>query len=259
MRQPDFSIVADLVNFDFDALAFVHDFAWVADARPTDFTDVDQAFCTAQINKRAKVHQLAHDAFADLANFQFFHQYFALLLHLALEHRPVTEDQFSFVRIALDDNALQFLVDELLHVFYAIARDLAGRNKSANRSQRCLEATGVGAGDFGVHNGAFFDFVPIRDVDRCAGDGQLVEPVFLVAAANGNGQRLAFGRWRFERVQRSDALALASEFDEYVVFEDFCDRSLNFGVQFQFRIRGFRFGDHIVHRDPSQGCCNFGV
>ena len=178
----------DFLNFHLHFLADREHLAGMFDAVPTHLAHMDHAVDAADIDERAEIANVAHHAFAGLANFQFREQFFLRLGLFALEHAAAAEHEVAAIGVGFHDDAGPALADELFEVFHAVNRNLPGGNEAANFVHFAFQATFVVAGDEGIDGDAFGDIGPIADIDARSGGGQLVQTVFGVEAIDGHIQ-----------------------------------------------------------------------
>src|SRR2546427_21193 len=76
------ALPVDVEHLDLDLLADVHQLGGMGDAAVAHVGDVEQAVHAAQVDERAEVGDVLHDAFADLTDLQLLHQDVALGLAL---------------------------------------------------------------------------------------------------------------------------------------------------------------------------------
>src|SRR5207302_180701 len=110
----------------FDRLPDGDDLRRVPDvAGPAHVGDVEQAVHAAQVDERAEVGDVFHDAFANLTDLQLLHQDVTLRLALGLEQHAARHDDVAATFVELDDLELEALAQQLVDVGDAPQRDLA--------------------------------------------------------------------------------------------------------------------------------------
>src|SRR5215469_3208041 len=92
--QGDFLFVfIDAEDLDFHLLADLEHLTGMIDAAPGQLTDVHQAVCASQVDKGAKVSEVADDATAYLARFQLIEEFLAPPLSPFLLGQALRENQ----------------------------------------------------------------------------------------------------------------------------------------------------------------------
>src|SRR5215469_3855675 len=92
--QGDFLFVfIDTEDLDFHLLADLEHLAGMIDAAPGQLTDVHQSICPSQVDKSAKVGEIADDATAYLAGFQLIEEFLAPALPPFLLGQALGENQ----------------------------------------------------------------------------------------------------------------------------------------------------------------------
>ncbi len=85
----------DLQNLDFDLLIDRNHFGRMADTFPAHVGDVQQTVDTAEVHERTEVGDVLDHALADLADFQFAEQVFAIFFALLLDQRATADDDVT--------------------------------------------------------------------------------------------------------------------------------------------------------------------
>src|SRR6266699_2906600 len=101
------ALPVDVEHLDLDLLADVHQLGGMGDAAVAHVGDVEQAVHAAQVDERAEVGDVLHDAFADLTDLQLLHQDVALGLTLRLEQHAARHDDVAATLVELDDLELE--------------------------------------------------------------------------------------------------------------------------------------------------------
>src|SRR5690606_35626461 len=107
----------------------------VTDTAPAHVRDVQQAVESAQVDERAEVRHVLHDALADLADQQLLHQLLELALALLLEDHATAHDDVATPLVQLDDLEIERLTDQVLDVRHAAQRDLRARQERIHAHQ----------------------------------------------------------------------------------------------------------------------------
>ena len=101
------------------------------DAAPRHVRDVEQAVNAAEIDERAEVRDVLHDALTDLILLQVLHQLLALAGALVLEDHAARDDDVAAALVQLDDLELELLAEQLVDVGDAAKRDLRSGRKAS--------------------------------------------------------------------------------------------------------------------------------
>ena len=104
-------LVVDVENHHLDLVVDLHHFRRVIDAAPAHIGDVEQAVDAAQVDERAEVGDVLHDALAELADFQLLEQFALLLCPLGLDQAAAADDDVAACFVDLEDEALDFFAD----------------------------------------------------------------------------------------------------------------------------------------------------
>lgn len=109
-------VVVDVEDHHFDFLSDFEHFARVGDTSPGHVGDVEEAVDAAEVDERAEVGDVLHDALADLVDFHIFKQLRAAILAGSLEEFAAGNDDVSALLIDLEDLELVFFADEIVHI-----------------------------------------------------------------------------------------------------------------------------------------------
>src|SRR5437870_7083744 len=129
------ALPVDVEHLDLDLLADVHELGGMGDAAVAHVGDVEQAVHAAQVDERAEVGDVLHDAFADLTDLQLLHQDVALGLALRLEQHAARHDDVAATLVELDDLELEALAQQLVDVGDAAQRDLTAGEERVHAHQ----------------------------------------------------------------------------------------------------------------------------
>ena len=123
-----------------------------------------------------------------------------------------------------------------------------------------LQPAGVVAGDLGVDEHAFVDFVPVAQVDGHAGQGQIVKALFGVEPLNDDFDRVARLGRRLERTGGQAALLATAELDEDFVAPQGDDAAAmpRLRLQAAFLAAAFAAGHQVVQRQAAHGPIQLG-
>ena len=110
--------------------------------------DVEQPVHTAEVDERAEVRDILHDAGAHLTNLQLLHELIPLGRPLGLEDHAPRHDDVAATFIQLDDLEFVRLPKQLIDIGHPPQRDLAPRQKRVDTHQ--------------VHHNAAFDLLDQR-------------------------------------------------------------------------------------------------
>jgi len=119
----------DLKDLDFDLLVDGNHFRWVTDPFPTHIGDVKQTIDATQVDERTEVGDVLDDTFADLADFQFCHEVFAIFFALLLNQRSSADDDIASRFVDLENFALNNATDVIADVVGTTNVDLACRQE----------------------------------------------------------------------------------------------------------------------------------
>ena len=103
-------------DLNFHLLADLEDLAGMIDAAPGQLADVHQAVCASQVDKGAKVGEIADHATAYLTGFQLIEEFLAPALSPFLLGQALRKNQAVTRAINLDDLELQFLIFHALQL-----------------------------------------------------------------------------------------------------------------------------------------------
>ena len=210
-------LVVDLDDLDLHLLADIEHFGRVIDAPPRDVGDVQQAVDAAEVDERAVVGDVLHDAVDDLAFFEVLHQFLTLLGAGLFQHGAAGDDDVAAAAIHLQDLEL------LRHVHQR--RDVADRTdvdlRARQEGHRAIEIDGEAA----------LDLIEDDALDLLLGVEGLLElaPAFLAA-------RLVARQHRFtERVLDALEIDLDLVADLEIVCRpgarEFAQRDAAFGLE----------------------------
>src|SRR5690606_11059823 len=129
------AVPVDVEHLHVQLVADLHDLRRVTDTAPAHVRDVQQAVESAQVDERAEVRHVLHDALADLADQQLLHQLLALALALLLEDHATAHDDVATPLVQLDDLEIERLTDQVLDVRHAAQRDLRARQERIHAHQ----------------------------------------------------------------------------------------------------------------------------
>src|SRR5438445_9501343 len=129
------ALPVDVDHLDLDLLADVHQLGGMGDAAVAHVGDVEQAVHAAQVDERAEVGDVLHDAFAALTDLQLLHQDVALGLALRLEQHAARHADVAATLVELDDLELEALAQQLVDVGYAAQRDLTAGEERVHAHQ----------------------------------------------------------------------------------------------------------------------------
>ena len=128
--QTDFSFFAvDGQNHDFDLLVHRNHFRWLRDTRVRHVCDVQQTVDAAKVDERTEVGDVLDDTLADLANFQFGHQFLLCVRTFLFDQRTTTDDDVTTLFVDLENFALHDAADVFADVARTADVDLRGRQE----------------------------------------------------------------------------------------------------------------------------------
>src|SRR2546421_1512777 len=129
------ALPVDVEDFDFDLLADLHHLGGMRHAPVAHVGDVQQPVHAAQIDERAEIGDVLHDALPHLADLQLLHEDVALGLALRLEQHAPAHHDVAAALVALDDLELEALPQQLVDVGHAPQRDLAAGEEGIHAHQ----------------------------------------------------------------------------------------------------------------------------
>ncbi len=238
--QSDLLLFAiDLQNLDLDLLIDSNHLRWMANAFPAHIGDVQQTIDTAQVDERTEVGDVLDDTFAELANFQFRQQMFAIFFALLFDQRTTADDDIATGFVDLEHFALNDAADKVGDVVRPADIHLAGWQEDGHADvdqQTTFDLASNGTGD----DLAFFDgpncFFPLNDLLSFAlaeadhavnivGRAQFVFHLFDQHLDDAADDGLFIGLGPFAAIDSPFALETNVDYDE--VFGNFHDLAVN--------------------------------
>jgi hypothetical protein len=239
------------VHLHLHLLVDLHHLARVADPAPRHVGDVEQAVDAAEIDERAEVGDIFHDATAHLAHLEQLHELLLPLGPLLLDERPAGDDDVAPRLVDLEHEALDRPAAVVADVGGAADIDLARGEKHVHPrnvdEQSALDLAGDVAGDDVIFLDALHHAQPVFDPARLPlGERDQAPLLLLLAVFELLEQHLhgvAHLRSRLPivpLVARDVALALVAHVDEHelVVHPQH--------LPHQHRIHGERGGAHRI-------------
>ena len=219
-----------LEDLDFDLLADGEDVRGLLDARPADFTDVQQGIDAAEVDERAVIGEAADDTGDSFAVGEFGIAAVAGSVGFFFSDGAVIDDDIFFGDVELGNAAADFLANELFHLG-GIARAAAGGGHKGADSYVNAEAAFHDGRD-GAENGhplgeCLLQRRPVRGT-LDAGPREFVI-AFFIAAFDGDQELVArfhFLAGALKKRERKNAFGLIADVEEDRVGGDGDNRSL---------------------------------
>src|SRR5678815_4720058 len=111
-ERDSLSLPVDIENLDLELLADLHHLRRMLNAAVRHVGDVEQPVHSAEVDERAEVGDVLHDALADLILLEVLHELVALARSLLLEDDAARDDDIAPALVELDDLELESLAEE---------------------------------------------------------------------------------------------------------------------------------------------------
>ena len=156
LLQPEgdlFLFVIDVQNDHFQFVIDLHHLSRMVDSTPAHIGDVQQAVDSAEVNKCTKVGDVLDHTLAQLTDFEFLQQRLLHLFALFLDEAAARDDDIATLFVDLEDQAVEFLADEVCDIRRTADVDLTCRQEDI---------------DADIQQQAALDFAEYRSADDIA-------------------------------------------------------------------------------------------
>ena len=126
------AVAVDVEHLDLDLLADFEELGRVVDVAPRQLRDVDQAIDAVEVDKRAEIDDVRHDARDGLTRCEVVEDALANLTALLLEHGAARQHDVVARAVELDHLAAQLLAAELLEILDPADIDQRGGQEAAD-------------------------------------------------------------------------------------------------------------------------------